>query len=130
MDQEIITRYIQQPAHLPSDLRAQLERDWGGQPVLLYALSDLDHALTLGESWLALGPTHLALARSLGGATWDVRSIARDSIRSIQELPGLSANTLLFLGAPDDEPLAAVRYTRRQRGAIENIRFVLDEALA
>jgi ATP-binding cassette subfamily B protein len=130
MDQEIITRYIQQPAHLPADLRAQLEREWGGQPVLLYALSDLDHALSLGESWLALGRTHVALARSPDNVTWDVRCVARDSIRSIQELPGLSANTLLFLGAPDEEPLAVVRYTRRQRGAVENIRFVLEEALA
>ena len=31
---------------------------------------------------------------------------------------------------PTSAPLAVVRYTQRQRGAVENIRFVLDEALA
>src|SRR5439155_3266292 len=44
--------------------------------------------------------------------------------------PGLSANTLLVLGEPNEDPLALVRYTQRQRGAFENIRFVLEEALA
>ena len=35
-----------------------------------------------------------------------------------------------ILGAPDDAaPLLVVRYTQRQRAAVENIRFVLDEAL-
>jgi hypothetical protein len=32
--------------------------------------------------------------------------------------------------APDEPPLAVARYTQRQRGAFENIRFVLDEAIA
>src|SRR5213079_195700 len=38
--------------------------------------------------------------------------------------------TLLVLGEPNEDPLALVRYTQRQRGAFENIRFVLEEALA
>ena len=44
-------------------------------------------------------------------------------------MPGLSANTLLILGDEGEAPLAVVRYTQRQRAAVENIRFVLDEAL-
>ena len=130
MDHEIITRYIHQPARLPAELRARIEREWSGRPVQLYALADLDHALRLGESWLALGPTHVALARPTGDGAWDVHSVERARIRAAQESPGLSANTLLLLGAPDDPPLAVVRYTQRQRGAFENIRFVLEEALA
>ncbi|HKG92446.1 MAG TPA: ABC transporter ATP-binding protein, partial [Gemmatimonadaceae bacterium] len=130
MDQAIISRYIHQPDRLPADLRATIERDWGSQPVQLYALADLDHTHRLGESWLALGPRHVAVARQAGGGGWDVRSVERARIRAVQESPGLSANTLLLLGAPDDPPLAAVRYTQRQRGAVENIRFVLEEALA
>jgi ATP-binding cassette subfamily B protein len=129
-DQEIISRYIGQPARLPSELRARIERDWGGEPVQLYALADLDHALKLKESWLALGPRHVALVRHTGHGAWDVLSVERARIRSIKEAPGLSANTLLLLGLPDDPPLLVVRYTQRQRGAFENIRFVLDEALA
>ncbi|HJR42021.1 MAG TPA: ABC transporter ATP-binding protein [Gemmatimonadaceae bacterium] len=130
MNQEIISRYIGQPARLPAELRSRIEREWGNQPVQLYALSDLDHALKLRESWLVLGPTHLAVARPNGHDDWEVLSFARDRVRAVREAPGLSANTLHILGAPGDPPLAVLRYTQRQRGAFENIRFVLDEALA
>ena len=128
-DQAIIERYIGQPARLPGDLRARIERAWGGEPVQLYALADLDHELKLAEAWLALGPRHVALACREHGNAWTITSVERDRIHKVQELPGLSANALHLLGAPDDPPLAVVRYTQRQRGAFENIRFVLDEAL-
>src|SRR5688572_23574256 len=129
-DQEIISRYIGQPARLPAELRARIEREWGNQPVQLYALADLDHGLRLHESWVALGPRHVALARPASDGAWHVHSVERTRIHAVQEAPGLSANTLLLLSAPDEPPLAVVRYTQRQRGAFENIRFVLDEALA
>jgi ATP-binding cassette, subfamily B, bacterial len=132
MEHEIITRYIRQPARLPDSLRARVERAWGGAPVQLYALADLDDALTLAESWLMLGPEHVAVARASIGADddWDIDVAERSRIRAVLESPGLSANMLVLAGAPDEAPLAVVRYTQRQRGAFENIRFVLDEALA
>ncbi len=135
INREIIGRYIGQPGQLPPALRARIERDWGDEPVQLYALADLDAGLRLGESWVALGPRRIAVARPLPDANgsdraWDVRTIEREHIQAVQESPGLSANTLVLLGAPDDPPLAVARYTQRQRGAFENIRFVLDEAIA
>ena len=136
INREIIGRYIGQPGQLPAALRARIERDWGNEPVQLYALADLDAGLRLGESWVALGPRRVAVARPVtaaqGGAdhAWDIKTIDREQIQAVQESPGLSANTLLLLGAPDEPPLAVARYTQRQRGAFENIRFVLDEALA
>ena len=129
MNEAIIDRYIHQPARLPSELRARIERAWGGDPVQLYALADLDHALKLREAWVALGPRHLAVARPDGRGDWDVRTIERARVRAVQESPGLSANTLLVLDEPHEPPLLTVRYTQRQRGAFENIRFVLEEAL-
>ena len=129
MNQEIISRYIGQPSKLPAELRAALHRAWDGQPVQLYALADLDHTLKLGESWLALGASHIAVARPANGGTWTVESIERSRIRALRDVPGLSANTLLILGDEGEAPLAVVRYTQRQRAAVENIRFVLDEAL-
>jgi ATP-binding cassette, subfamily B, bacterial len=128
-DQEIISRYIGQPASLPADLRARIEREWNDEPIQLYALADLDHEHRLHESWLALGPRHIALAQPSTGGSWSIRSVERARIRAVEQSPGLSANTLRLLGAASDAPLAAVRYTQRQRGAFENIRFVLDEAL-
>ncbi|HEX6316261.1 MAG TPA: ABC transporter ATP-binding protein [Gemmatimonadaceae bacterium] len=132
INREIIGRYIGQPGQLPPALRARIERDWGNEPVQLYALADLDAGLRLTESWVALGPSRVALARAMPDANgaWDVRTIERAHIRAVQESPGLSANTLVLAGAPDDPPLAVARYTQRQRGAFENIRFVLDEAIA
>jgi len=129
MNQEIISRYIGQPASLPSDVRAALERAWDGRQIQLYALADLDHTLTLRESWLALGASHVAVARPAPNGSWDVESVERERIRSLRDVPGLSANTLLILGDEGEAPLLVVRYTNRQRAAVENIRFVLDEAL-
>src|SRR5204862_3027428 len=53
----------------------------------------------------------------------------RSRIRGVEETPGLSASTLTLLGATGDPALLVVRFTHRQRGAMENIRFVLEEAL-
>ena len=129
MDQEIITRYIGQPPRLPRELRARIEHACSESSIQLYALADLDHTLRLGESWLALTAAHVALARRDESGEWRVRAIDRAQIRALQETPGLSAHTLSLLGEPGDPPLLVARYTHRQRGAFENIRFVLDEAL-
>jgi ATP-binding cassette subfamily B protein len=108
-------------------LRDALARAWDGQPIHLYALADLDETLKLSESWIALGASHVAVARRHSGS-WQIASVERSRIRAIRDVPGLSANTLLILG-DDNAPLIVVRYTQRQRAAVENIRFVLDEAL-
>jgi len=126
MNQAIIDRYIKQPSRLPPDLRRDIEREWKGQPVQLYALADLDHTLSLTECWVALGARHVAIARR-DDDSWELQSFERSRIEAIQDAPGLSANTLTFAARPGDAPLAVLRYTHRQRGAIENIRFVLDE---
>ena len=129
MNREIISRYIGQPESLPDDLRAALARAWNGQPVQLYALADLDHTLKLEQQWLALGASHVAVARLGSNGTWEIESVDRARIRSLRDVPGLSANTLLILGDEGAAPLLVVRYTQRQRAAVENIRFVLAEAL-
>ena len=41
----------------------------------------------------------------------------------------MSGNALTILGAPDEPALAIVRYTHRQRRAVENVRFVLEQEL-
>src|ERR1043165_3450824 len=129
MNQAIIDRYIKQPSRLPPDLRQRIEREWKGQPVQLYALGDLHHTLSLTECWGALGARHVAIAGREDDAR-EVQSFERTRIEAIHDAPGLSANTLTFAARPGDAPLVVLRYTHRQRGAIENIRFVLDEGLA
>ena len=129
-DRDIIARYTDQPPRLPLELRGQIEARWHGAPVQLYALADLDHGLRLTESWVALGPRHIAVARPGDrGLGWDIHSVARAHIQAVREAPGLSANTLTILGRAGDPPLALLRYTHRQRRGFENLRFVLEEAL-
>src|SRR5688500_3086803 len=103
-DQKFISRYIGQPASLTGDLRMRIEREWVNQPVQLYALADLDSEHRLRESWLALGPDHIALAQQHAKGEWSVRSVDRARITSIEESPGLSANTLRLIGGDDDAP--------------------------
>ncbi len=130
-DQEIVARYAGQPDRLPAELRLRIEAAWAGRPVQLYALADLDSSLRLAETWLALGPADMAVVRRrVGAGDWEIYSFARARIRAVKEAPGLSSSTLTFLAEPGEPALATVRYTHRQRRAIENLRFVIEEALA
>ncbi len=124
LDQAIITRYAGQPARLPPELRARIEACWSGAPVQFYAFADLSPKLKLTESWVAVGREQVAIARS-----GELTSFPRARLTAVRESPGLSATTLAFLGAPDEPPLAVVRYTHRQQRAFENLRFVLEEGL-
>ncbi|HEX9886027.1 MAG TPA: ABC transporter transmembrane domain-containing protein, partial [Longimicrobiales bacterium] len=128
VDRDIIARYTDQPARMPADTRRAVERAWGGRPVQLYALADLDAGLRLTEVWLALGEESVALARRHEG-DWVVESFPRRRLTAVRETPGLSGSTLTFLGEPDAPALAVVRYTHRQRRAVENVRFVLEQEL-
>ncbi|MGH7674260.1 MAG: ABC transporter transmembrane domain-containing protein, partial [Gemmatimonadales bacterium] len=130
LDEQIILRYTDQPSRLPAELRRRIEEAWDGAPVQLYALADLDETLRLGETWLALGPAHLALARaSDGGTRWSVHTVWRSRVTSVREAPGLSATSLTLHGPAGAPPIAVLRYTHRQRRAFGNLRFVLEEAL-
>ena len=129
LDQQIITRYTGQPSRLPAELRHRVERLWRGDAVLLYALADLDADVRLAESWLLLGSTRAAVAEPRPDGGWEVSSFDRSAIRAVHDAPGLSASTLTLLGEPGEAPLAVLRFTHRQRRAMENIRFVLEEAL-
>jgi ATP-binding cassette subfamily B protein len=124
MDREIIARYLEQPAYLPAWVRERAATELGG-PVRLYALVDLDEALCLTERWLVLGDERVVLIGPRGADGFE-----RGRLREIHEEPGLSATALRALGEPGQPPLLTVRYSHRQRRAIENVRFVLEQQAA
>ncbi len=127
---EIVARYTDQPASLPPHIRTGIEQHWGGEPVQLYAMADLDASMQLVEHWLALGPKHVAVAREAAdGGELEIQCFERDRIYELTETPGLSCNVLSILGGPGEPALAVLRYTQRQRKAIENITFVLEQEL-
>ena len=128
-DRQIIERYTDQPTLLPSELRRRIEESFDGEPIQLYALADLDGSLRLSQTWLALGTRAIAVARDVGGEL-EVRSFERRRIRDVRLEPGLSCNTLRFLAGPDEPALARVRFTHRQRRAMENLQFVVEQQLS
>ena len=112
--------------------------------MLLYGLIDLDSAFRLSQTWLVLGRDALVLAtrgraahdRDTGAVPdeggeigWELSTIPRNRVTGIHEAPGLSGTTLTILGRADEPALAVLRYTQRQRRAVENIRFILEQSL-
>lgn len=127
-DRRIIERYTDQPVAMPRELRRAIERRTDGDPVQLYALADLDEGLRLTETWVALGPRQVVVVRPRPGRA-AFRTFERSRIRQVRLEPGLSCNTLHFLGDDTEPSLARVRFTHRQRRAMENIQFVVERAL-
>ncbi len=125
-DRQIIRRYLDQPDRLPDDLRERIVAASDGEPVEMYALVDLDPSLRLTESWLALGPTRITSAERDGNG-WKLNSFSRSDVSRVHESVGLSGSALAFLGSPDAPPLGVVRFTQRQRRAVENIRFAVEQ---
>ncbi len=121
-DQGIIERYLGQPAWLPEQVRASGEEALGG-PVRLYAMVDLDEAMALTERWVLLGDERVALVER----GCEASAFERAAVRAVREEPGLSATLLHVLGEEKEAPLAELRYTHRQRRAVENIRFVIQQ---
>ena len=131
LDQAIVSRYTGQPARLPAELRRRIESAWNDRPVEIYAFADLGPTLRLAASWVALGPSDLAVAREAADSgEWELTSFPLGRLAAVRESPGLSATTLTFLAGPGEPPLAIVRFTHRQRRAFENLRFVVEERIA
>ena len=129
-DLRIIERYTDQPARMPAELRRRIEDRWDGEPVQLYAMADLDEAMTLTERWFAVGPSRGATATRRSDGSWRIDSFERRDVAGVREIPGLSSTVLLVLGPAGEKPLASLRYTHRQRRAMENLRFVLEHGIA
>jgi ATP-binding cassette subfamily B protein len=129
-DSDLIARYTTQPAMLPLALRSQIEQQIDGQPVQLYALADLDQSMQLCEIWVVLSQDYLVIAESVDDSDhYDFKIINRDTIRTVHELTGLSCSSLLIDGPTGDTRLAVLRYSHRQRRAMENIRYLLDQCI-
>ena len=128
LDQQIVTRYTGQPSRLPADLRRRIESAWDG-PVMLYAFADLDPALQLAETWVALGATQVAVARQAARTgAWEIDLFSAGASARCGRARGFR---------PRRSPLRRRRMSRRSRccattgnGALRDLRFVLEEGLA
>src|ERR1051326_5673104 len=110
LDQAIVSRYTGQPARLPAELRRRIESAWNDRPVEIYAFADLGPTLRLAASWVALGPSDLAVG---GGAAywgeWEFTTSRLGRSAAVGGTPGFGATTLTFRAGPGEPPLAIVR---------------------
>ncbi|MGE9296403.1 MAG: ABC transporter ATP-binding protein [Puniceicoccales bacterium] len=124
-DRTIIECYAGQPARIPQKLAERVKALNGDRSPLLYALADLGPDGKLTQAWLVLG--HDEIFRFASTDDTDPERIARSQVEQVRELPGLSSSALLFLDNNSRLPLMQVNYSRRQKQAMENIRFVVDQ---
>jgi len=134
LNAELVRRYTDQPERMPRDIRKRIENAFNGRPVLLYALTDLDAEMRLVRRWLALGQDHVAVVDEREGHTDEgdgpppnVQVIDRARVSGTRTRPGLSCTVLTLQGEPGEADLAVVRYTHRQRRAVENVQYALDK---
>ena len=127
LNRAIVREYTDQPEQLPESIRHKVETLWNGKPVQLYGLADLDEHLCLKQVWVLLGEDAVALAEGEGN-NLRVESIERSRICDVRETRGLSCHVLTLSSGPDEPPLAELRYTHRQRRALDNIRVVLEQS--
>jgi len=127
----MVERYTDQPAVMPEYIRRELEAECNNELVQLYALVDLNAVMQLSQNWMAITDNFLAIAtpHADNGAV-SVQRIARASIKALDDQPGLSSTVLSLLAKPDDPALAVLRYTHRQRQAVENIKFVIQQQIS
>ena len=129
LNKAIIEQYTDQPAELPESIRRELEGMWQGDPVQLYALSDLNPSLEPAKTWVILSANELALVSGENGKQ-QLERIPREQIKEIRETGGHSCHRLVLARSTDDAPLAELCYTQRQRRAMDNIRIVLEQDLS
>ncbi len=131
-DRALIRGFLDQPDRLPDEVRRLAEAEWDGDPVQLYALADLTAELTFTSSWILLGPRRVAVATPDPEAPqgWRIESFDRETIGEVTESRGLSANVLRIRRTDDGDTLATVRYTSRQRPAMGNLIYLLQERTA
>jgi ATP-binding cassette, subfamily B, bacterial len=121
LDQAIVDRYTDQPSVMPLPVRRCIEDAWGGMPIQGYACADLDAEMQLTAEWVALGPRDVAIARQDALRRWSVQRLSRTLVGSVHRHHGLSCTVAHLVAIDRQAPLAVVRFTHRQRRAMETV---------
>ncbi|MCC7405045.1 MAG: ABC transporter ATP-binding protein [Bdellovibrionales bacterium] len=122
---EQIGHYTAQPAALPAALKILVEEQTHGEPMVAYAMVDLDERFRLTERWLGLTKSWLVTATptEIG---WKVQTIERSRVSRVCEVSGLSCNRLYLEGERGEGLLCTVRYTHRQSRLVGVIKTLLE----
>lgn len=118
---ERVQRYTRQSADLPRPVRQALAA--GGEPVLIFALADLDSALRQGATWIAVTASRVHGFAADGTPAFP--AIPRTAVKTVRVEQGLSCNHFYIQGG-EGPALAHVRYSHRQRPAMEGVKYLLE----
>ena len=122
---ERIGHYTRQPSSMPDDaLRAVAAEAGPGEAILLYGLADLDENLNQRHTWVVHMERRLCLVDA--AACRVEANIARGDITEVQVVTGLSCSQLFLLGRNGGGALAHLRYSHRQRHAMEGVKYHLE----
>jgi len=123
-DRELADRYLDQPAIMPEEVRTRIMESAGGETIQLYAFADLTPSHQIAGEWFALTQSKVITMRE-----GTISLVERAKITEVREQPALSGSVLTLVGEENQEPLAVIRHTHRQKDAVGNIAFVLKQAL-
>jgi ATP-binding cassette subfamily B protein len=137
-DYELLERYTDQPARLPVMVRRRAEAALHSAPgrappleLAAYGLVDLDSELQFTETWVILTAEALVICPRLGAP----KVVQRAQVRAVDTDRTLSCNTLRLTVGTANRPGASskesceivlLRYTQRQRRALENLAALLE----
>lgn len=132
-DINIINKYTTQPGTLPVIVRDYLMPILQNETIEVYAYIDLNEQMKLCDSWLVLTESIICLVENDVNKDDDSLSVVfiskRSNITAISESTGLSCITLKLDSESDTSQLPIIRYSYRQRLAVSNIFFVLQQSL-
>ena len=118
-----------QPDDLPGELKDWIEREFG-QPVRIFAFCDLNEQLRFHQGFLVATDDYLIIADATGQNghfRFVPRTFPLKDIEQLELIEGLTLHRLNVVGRDDLGLLAAVFFTRRQRRAIGNLMFVVNQ---
>jgi len=133
---QLISRYTDQGAELPHNVKLHCSSLFNGEAIKLYAFIDLDSTLNLKESWIVLSESHIVLIECTEAKISNSTLLDLDNISSAELMMGISCSKICFYikngkmlvvrySHRQKESMAAVHYTVQQR--IENNGVSLDE---
>lgn len=125
----IINKYTTQADRLPDEVREYLSSHLDHEAILVYAYVDLDENMQLCNSWLVLSKSYICLVDNDQGQLSLRFLLERSKISSVKEFSGLSCAGIKFVTVTPDHLAPHVHFSYRQRLAVGNIVFVIQQSL-
>lgn len=125
----IFQDYLGQPDELPAEAAGALARLLPGEPILLYAFADLDHAGRYAGSWVALTARNIVILRpGPDRVAWSATPISIQSVENIDITDGLAGSWMSMVGA-DGKLHASIRYSRRQGRSMGSLKYAAEQII-